>query len=130
MRRSLQDNLLVNLTQIHRYGTRTGRMDQGMGEIAGFHLDRALGLNRKPPVVGRMVSSKILFRDTDVGGDQSYDPDKDPEWFIPVAMVAYMDSLKLYVPPKYVHSGRVEIRFDSQEGASHIRLLLIYLLFI
>jgi hypothetical protein len=51
---------LVALSDVpYQFVTRTGRMNQGVAEIAAFYLDRALGLYRKPPMVGRMVSNKV-----------------------------------------------------------------------
>jgi len=34
---------------------------QGMPELAAWHLDRALGLYRKPPIAGRRVPSSLLY---------------------------------------------------------------------
>lgn len=34
---------------------------QGYNEIAAYYIDRVLGLYRKPPIVGRYLSSKLLY---------------------------------------------------------------------
>lgn len=37
------------------------RKMQGYNEIIAYYLDRTLGLKRKPPIVGRYLSSKLLY---------------------------------------------------------------------
>ena len=44
---------------VHVVFGRAFNMYQGWSEIVSFHLDRALGWNRKPPLSGRFVSSKV-----------------------------------------------------------------------
>jgi hypothetical protein len=34
---------------------------QGWSEIVGYHVDKVLGFHRKPPIVGRKISSKELY---------------------------------------------------------------------
>jgi len=41
--------------------SRADRRYQGWPEIAAYHLDRVLGLYRKPPIVGRTLTNKELF---------------------------------------------------------------------
>jgi hypothetical protein len=83
------------------YAVRTGRSrGQGVGEILGFRLDRALKLYRKPPIIGRYVSNKVLY---------TYDDSEDAklhremeEYFIPVAMIAWVDTIRFRAPPDSV----------------------------
>jgi len=40
---------------------KSDRTMQGYNEIAAYYMDRVLGLYRKPPIVGRFISSKLLY---------------------------------------------------------------------
>lgn len=40
---------------------RADRGTQGYNEVVGYYLDRVLGMYRVPPIVGRLLSSKLLF---------------------------------------------------------------------
>ena len=32
-------------------------------EITAYYVERVIGLNRKPPVIGRAISNKIFYKD-------------------------------------------------------------------
>lgn len=69
---------------------------QGWSEVVGYHLDQVLGWNLKPPVSGRVLSSKALFT-------FDYAPFTIfrrllPEHGIAVSMHAWVDDLQSAVP--------------------------------
>jgi hypothetical protein len=41
---------------------RADRRMQGYNEVIAFYVDRVLGFYRKPPIVGRAISSKVMHR--------------------------------------------------------------------
>lgn len=75
------------------FALRTGRIAQGSSEIISFHIDRILHLHRKPPIVGRMISSRILYNVTDDIEAQKWL--KLPEFQVPVALVPWMTDIKV-----------------------------------
>jgi len=100
----------INYTNHRAEGARVRRADrknQGYNEIVAYYLDRVLGFNRKPPIVGRYLSSKLLFsyalelpeplslndRLTQL---KYYFPEQD----IPVSMHAWMEGL-ITTAPKF-----------------------------
>eukprot|EP01095_Lingulamoeba_sp_RSL-Kostka_P009887 TRINITY_DN3458_c0_g1_i3.p1 TRINITY_DN3458_c0_g1~~TRINITY_DN3458_c0_g1_i3.p1 ORF type:complete len:328 (+),score=46.99 TRINITY_DN3458_c0_g1_i3:129-1112(+) len=79
-----------------RGATRMDRAYQGWGEIAGYYLDRALQMYRKPPIVGRWLDSKLLYRyDYSVTGRFLY---YLPSHQVPVSMHAWVDGLQTNAP--------------------------------
>ena len=62
----------------HSTLSRADRTYQGWAELAAFYLDRVMGLYRKPPIVGRVISSTEMYSfDNTLHGRVSFTATKD-----------------------------------------------------
>jgi len=69
-------------------------------------MDRLLGLNYKPPITGRYFSNHQLFAFNDTDPEFRALRLHQPTFFVPVALVAWVDNLKS-VAPSYENIGKV-----------------------
>jgi hypothetical protein len=106
----------------HASAVRLDRQYQGWGEVAGYYLDRALGLYRVPPIVGRYVSSKIYYYFDDSWiGRLLY---LLPEHSIAVSAHAWLDDVKS--SPPLLNYGTVCHDNIATVAAAIVLLLLAY----
>ena len=98
-----------------RNGKRTGLMDlrliQGWAEIAAFHLDRVMGLNMKPPMVGRMFDNHFWYsHDSSV---RSLRYRNAPTFEYPMALISWLENVHA-APPDWQTIGKVLVRPDRK----------------
>eukprot|EP00012_Vannella_robusta_P000216 CAMPEP_0206183466 /NCGR_PEP_ID=MMETSP0166-20121206/655_1 /ASSEMBLY_ACC=CAM_ASM_000260 /TAXON_ID=95228 /ORGANISM="Vannella robusta, Strain DIVA3 518/3/11/1/6" /LENGTH=369 /DNA_ID=CAMNT_0053598327 /DNA_START=125 /DNA_END=1234 /DNA_ORIENTATION=+ len=69
---------------------------QGWSEIVSYHVDKVLGFHKKPPIVGRVFSSKELYANdpTWTGLIRRLGPSYD----IPLALLPWVDGLQRAIP--------------------------------
>eukprot|EP01095_Lingulamoeba_sp_RSL-Kostka_P006344 TRINITY_DN198_c1_g1_i1.p1 TRINITY_DN198_c1_g1~~TRINITY_DN198_c1_g1_i1.p1 ORF type:complete len:409 (-),score=92.62 TRINITY_DN198_c1_g1_i1:7-1233(-) len=69
---------------------------QGFSEITGYHVDKILGFHKKPPIVGRKISSKILYEN-----DESWSGFFNrllPGYEVEMALVPWISRLERAIP--------------------------------
>jgi len=86
----------LDLYRKRRHSVRMDREYQGWGELAGYALDRVLGFNTKPTIVGRYIDSKTLYaHDYSILGRILYAMPSRP---VPVSMHAWVTGLSTRPP--------------------------------
>jgi len=105
---------------------------QGWSEIVAFHVDKILGFYRKPPIVGRYISSKELYAN-------------DPTWTglwkrtipsykVPIALLPWIEGLQRGIPSLEVRdylignfTGKATLKLRIEAGDASTKLVFDYL---